>query len=223
MIDGMGIVKRRSPDGRGKVRPAWILAGLLAMAPLLSACGSASLPDAPLTLEQDGGAADYRISPLDTLQVTVWEAPEFSTTAPVRPDGRISVPMLQDVMAAGKTPAELSLDIKEHLTKFMRDALVTVTVSQFSTAPEQQVHVVGQAVKPAAIPYRQQVRVLDVMVAAGGLTKFADGNRAILVRQIGGKEKSYRVRLDDLLKGGVVSANVPLLPGDVLIIPETYF
>ncbi len=232
MNDDKGIVERRLPQGgngasvargRERTRPALMLVGLLALTPLLPACAMSSLPDAPLAVEQDGLAPDYRIGPLDTLQIVVWQSPEFSTTAPVRPDGRISLPMLQDVMAAGKTPAQLALDIKESLTTYMPDSLVTVTVSNFSGASEQQIQVVGEAIKPAAISYRQRMRVLDVMIAAGGLTKFADGNRAVLVRQFSGQERSYRVRLDDLLKDGAVSANVPMMPGDILIIPETYF
>ncbi|MBP2300852.1 XrtA/PEP-CTERM system exopolysaccharide export protein [Azospirillum picis] len=209
--------------GRRRLGPALTLAGLLALAPLLAACGSAALEEAPLTVEQGGRAPDYRIGPLDTIHVEVWQAPEFSTTAPVRPDGRISMPMLQEVVAAGKTPEELARDIKKSLTAYMPDALVTVTLSSFADASEQQVQVVGEAVKPTAIRYRQRMRMLDVMIAAGGLTKFADGNRAVLVRQFGGGERSYRVRLDDLLKDGMVKANVPILPGDIVIIPETYF
>jgi polysaccharide export outer membrane protein len=220
LTGGQGAPERR----RATVAQARMVAVLLAMGPVLTACAStAPLPDAPAMVEREELAPDYRISPLDTLQVVVWESPEFTTTAPVRPDGRISVPMLQDLMAAGKTPEELSRDIKKQLSTFMRDALVTVTVTEFAKEAEQQVHVVGEAVKAAAIPYRSGMKVLDVMVAAGGLTKFADGNRAVLVRQFGGQEKSYRVHLNDLLKGGATKANVPLLPGDILIIPESYF
>ena len=227
-IAGRGVPRRPygigpSSTGWRRLKPALTLAGLLALAPLLSACGSMALEEAPLTVEQGGLAPNYHIAPLDTVHVEVWQAPEFSTTAPVRPDGRITMPLLQEVMAAGKTPEELALDIMRSLTAYMPDPLVTVTMNNIADTSEQQVQVVGEAVKPTAIRYRQRMRMLDVMIAAGGLTKFADGNRAVLVRQFGGGERSYRVRLDDLLKEGRVKANVPILPGDIVIIPETYF
>lgn len=196
-----------------------------AIAVLVAACGpSANLPPAPGTLETSTtSATDYRIGPLDTVQVFVWNAPEFSVTVPVRPDGKISTPLIQDLQAAGKTPSELAEDIERHLVTYMRDPVVTVIVSNFSGPFSQQVRVVGEATQPRAIPYRDDMTVLDVMIEVGGLTDFAAGNRAVIVRRAGEQQQTYNVRLDDLLKDGDISANVPVMPGDVIIIPQSWF
>ena len=141
----------------------------------------------------------------------------------MRPDGRISVPLLEDVQAADKTPTELAREIEQELSAFVADPLVTVIVTDFVGPSTQQVRVVGEATEPQAIPYRGDMTLLDVMIAAGGLTDFAAGNRATLVRTADGEEQEYRVRLDDLLRDGDISANVAMRPGDVVIIPETFF
>ena len=141
----------------------------------------------------------------------------------MRPDGRISVPLLEDVQAADKTPTELAREIEQELSAFVADPLVTVIVTDFVGPSTQQVRVVGEATEPQAIPYRGDMTLLDVMIAAGGLTDFAAGNRATLVRTADGAEQEYRVRLDDLLRDGDISANVAMRPGDVVIIPETFF
>jgi len=147
----------------------------------------------------------------------------LSTTVPVRPDGRISLPLIEDLQAANKTPTELARDVEKVLAEFVQNPVVTVIVTNFVGPFDQQVRVVGEASTPQAIPYREKMTVLDVMIAVGGLTEFAAGNRAVIVRSSGKKKNSYRVRLDDLLKDGDVSANVDVLPGDVLIIPQSWF
>ena len=141
----------------------------------------------------------------------------------MRPDGRISIPLLEDVPAAGKTPTELGREIEQQLSAFVADPLVTVIVTDFVGPFTQQVRVVGEATDPQAIPFRDDMSLLDVMIAVGGLTEFAAGNRATLVRTADGKEEQYRVRLDDLVRDGDISANVAMRPGDVVIIPETFF
>ena len=176
---------------------------------------------------QDGragpGAPDYVIGPLDTVQVFVWQAPELSVAVPVRPDGRMSTPLIEDMQAAGRTPSALARAIEGALTDYVQDPVVTVMVSGFAGPPDHQIRVVGEAVEPAAIPFRADLTVLDVMIAVGGLTEFAAGNRAVLVRDTGGGPQSYGIRLDDLLKDGDIRANVPMRPGDVIIIPQSWF
>lgn len=197
--------------------PALILSGLVVFAVAACSTGEPPPPSVP------GSSGDYKIGPGDSLQVFVWQNKELSVTAPVRPDGRISLPLVSDIQAAGKTPSELSEDIEARLAKFVKDPVVTVIVSSFEGANTQQVRVVGEAAKPQAIPYRSTMSVLDAMISVGGLTQYAAGDRATLIRTIDGKQTSYRLRLDDLLKDGDMSANAPLLPGDVILIPQAYF
>lgn len=166
--------------------------------------------------------ADYVIGPLDQVQVFVWRAPDVSVTVPVRPDGKISTPLVEDMQAAGKTPTQLARDLEGALRTYIQDPVVTVIVQSFVGPFDQQVRVVGATEQPVAVPYRSRMTVLDVMVAVGGLTEFADGNNAILFRRAGGKEESIPVRLDDLLKDGDISANQPVAPGDVILIPESW-
>lgn len=176
---------------------------------------------------QSGGAAapspDYLIGPLDALEVFVWRAPELSTKVSVRPDGRISTPLVEDMVAAGKTPTQLAKDLERSLSQYVKSPQVSVIVSNFTSTFDQQVRVLGQAQKPIALPYQSGMTVLDVMVAVGGLTEFAAGNKAVLIRGKGEDRQSYRLRLDNLLRKGDISANVPVLPGDVILIPESFF
>lgn len=185
----------------------------------LGACAS-STPPAP----RQAATPDYRylIGPLDTLSIVVWRNAELSLTVPVRPDGRISTPLVEDLKAIGRSPSELARDIEKSLSKFIRDPSVTVVVTGFQGPASEQIRIVGEAAKPQAIPYRQNMTLLDVMIQVGGLTDFADGNGAVLVR---GSEsgKSYGVRLKDLIRRGDISANVDVRPGDVLIIPQSWF
>lgn len=165
----------------------------------------------------------YIIGPGDTIEMFVWGNPEVSRSVPVRPDGKISAPLVEELPAAGKTPYQLSRDIEKEMAKYIRNPLVTVIVSGFSGPFSEQVRVVGQAAQPQAIPYREKMTLLDLMIAVGGLTEFAAGNRATIVRKINGKQYQFRVRIDDLLEDGDITANVDILPGDILIVPEAFF
>jgi polysaccharide export outer membrane protein len=164
----------------------------------------------------------YLIGPLDTVSVIVWRNPELSMAGPVRPDGRISVPLVEDIQAQGRNPTDLARDIEKALSKFIRDPVVTVMVTGFQGPYSEQIRVIGEAQRPQTVPYRQNMTVLDVMVLVGGLTDFADGNAAVLVRGAEGG-KQYSVRLRDLIKRGNIAANVDVKPGDVLIIPQSWF
>ena len=168
-------------------------------------------------------AADYTIGPGDMLQVFVWRHTDLSTTVPVRPDGRISTPLVEDMPAAGKTPTQLARDIEGVLQEYIRTPTVNVIVQQFVGTFGEQIRVVGQAANPQALPYRDGMTLLDVMIAVGGLGEFAAGNRAKIIRKVDGKQTEIRVRVDDLLNDGDVSQNVPVRPGDVVIIPEARF
>ncbi|MEZ5651320.1 MAG: polysaccharide export protein [Burkholderiaceae bacterium] len=183
---------------------------------IITACSS--LPPAPRTVDSE--SYRYEIAPGDKLEITVWRNPELSAKVPVGPDGKITSPLIEDVTAAGKTPEALAREIEAGLKKYIRDPNVTVLVTEFVGNPRSQVRVVGQARKPAALPFRQGMTLLDVMIAVGGLTDFAAGNRAVLIRQSDG-DKQYSVRIQDLLRSGDVSANVQIMPGDVIMIPES--
>ncbi|MDQ3446847.1 MAG: polysaccharide export protein [Pseudomonadota bacterium] len=193
---------------------------VLILTALLSACANTRYPPAPAT----AASPDYRyvIGPLDTVNVVVWRNPELSGTVQVRPDGRISTPLVEDLQALGRNPIELARDLEKALAKYIRDPQVTVMVTNFAGSSSEQIRIVGEAAKPQAIPYRQNMTVLDVMILVGGLTDFADGNRAVLVRGAE-KGKQYSVRLADLVRRGDISANVDVRPGDVLIIPQSWF
>ncbi len=168
--------------------------------------------------------SEYVIGPGDVLSIFVYEAPPLSVTdLPVRPDGRISVPLVPDVLAAGKTPSQLGTEISGKLKKFVNDPNVTVMVRSFQGPADRQVRVIGEATDPQAIPYRENMSVLDVMIATKGLTKFAAGNRAVILRHVGLKEQRIPVHLSDLIKDGDISQNVMMHPGDTLIIPQSYF
>ena len=182
--------------------------------------GCSSQPPAP----EKTASPDYNyvIGPLDGLQIIVWRNPDLSTTVPVRPDGKVSVPLVEDVSAIGKTPTQLARDIEKAMSKFIRDPVVTVLVTQFNGPYGEQIRVVGEAARPQALPYRQRMTLLDVMIAVGGLTDFADGNNASVLRTAEGG-RQYRVRLKDLVRRGDVSANVEMRPGDVVIIPQSWF
>lgn len=202
----------------GVARPAAVLFAALCVV-FLAGCAS-HLPPPPAVPEN---TTAYRIGPGDQLSIFVWQNRELTTSVPVRPDGKISLPLINDMVAAGKTPTELSADIQDQLKKYVNNPLVTVIVNSFVGAYSQQVRVVGEATRPQSLPYRDRMSVLDAMIAVGGLTPLASGDRATLVRTVNGKETSYGLRLDDLLKDGDMSANAPLAPGDVIIIPQSYF
>lgn len=171
-----------------------------------------------------GSNFDYTLAPGDRINIFVWRNPEVSTTdIPVRPDGRISSPLVEDLMASGKTPTQLANNIEEILSKYIKDPFVTVTVVDFVGGFQQQIRVVGEAATPQALPYRANMTLLDVMITVGGLTEFAAGNKAKIVRNEDGRQSELNVRINDLLKGGDISANVPVHPGDIIVIPESFF
>jgi polysaccharide export outer membrane protein len=190
---------------------------------LVSLCSLAIGPAAAQPAAPSADTSKYIIGPGDNLQISVWHNPELSTSVPVRPDGRISTPLVTDVVAAGRTPEELGHDIEARLKKYVSDPLVTVIVSSFVGPYSQQVRIVGEATTPKSLPYLAHMSVLDAMIAVGGLTPYASGNRAKLVRKVNGKETETTLRLSDLLKSGDLSANTELQPGDIIIIPQSFF
>ncbi len=201
-------------------------AALLPM--LLTGCGGGSrpeLPSASFVTQKEGPGEEYVIGPLDQLQVFVWRNPELSAKVQVRPDGRITTPLISDMPAVGKTPTMLADDMKIALGEYIKDPIVSVIVENFSGTFSQQVRIVGATEKPASLPYRANMTLLDAMIAVGGLSEYASGNRAKLIRfdKETGSQRDYTLRLSDLLKKGESKANVLLMPGDVIIIPESMF
>jgi polysaccharide export outer membrane protein len=188
---------------------------------LLTACSSTGkFPPAPAKVE--GKDYSYIIGPGDSLNIVVWRNPELSMSVPVRPDGKIAAPLVDELMAQGKNSVELARDVEKVLGKYVRDPIVTVMVSGFVGPYDQQIRIVGEAARPQALPFKNDMSLLDVMIAVGGLTDFADGNGASILRT-GEGNKQYSVRIKDLLKRGDVSANVQMRPGDILIIPQSFF
>ena len=188
---------------------------------LLAACASSGkFPPAPAS----AGAQSYSyiIGPGDNINIIVWRNPELSMSVPVRPDGKISTPLIDELTAQGKNSVEIARDIEKQLGKYVRDPVVTVIVTSFVGPYDQQIRVVGEAAKPQVLPFKQNMTLLDVMIAVGGLTDFAAGNDATILRT-GDGGKQYSVRLKDLIKRGDISANVEMKPGDILIIPQSLF
>lgn len=207
---------------RDQLRTMTGMALLAVVSVLASACGGGTTVTQaapPMPAEQ----SEYRIGPGDTLQVFVWNHQELSVTVPVRPDGMISTPLIENMRADGKTPSQLARDMEKALSEYVRSPTVNVIVTNFVGAYGDQIRVVGQAQTPQSLPYRANMTVLDVMIAVGGLAEFAAGNRAYIIRREGDKELKIPVKLNSLLNGGEISANVPMRPGDVLIIPESRF
>ena len=166
---------------------------------------------------------DYIIGAGDTIEIFVWRNPELSSGVTVRPDGKITTPLVEDVPASGKTPTQLARDMEKELSVYVKNPVVTVMVGGFVGPYEEQIRVVGQASNPQALPYRDQMTLLDLIIAVGGLTEFADGNKSIIVRVIDGEWQQFGVRIDDLVNGADISANTYMLPGDILIVPESWF
>ena len=198
---------------------------LLIILSILAGCGTTSSVDENALAQSQSASAqsEYLIGPGDTLQVYVWRNPDISVTVPVRPDGFISTPLVEDIKAINKTPSQLARDIEKRLSKYIRDPVVTVIVTNFVGTYNKQVRVIGEAAKPQALPYRENMTLLDVMIAVGGLTDFASGNSAKLIRKIGSKTIEIPVRLKDLLQDGDISANKRVHPGDILLIPQSIF
>ena len=196
------------------------LATIVIAAALVSGCATTEYPPAPAT----AASPDYNwiIGPGDSINIVVWRNPELSASVPVRPDGKLATPLVEDLPAIGKDPTTLARDIEKALSKYIRDPVVTVIVTGFVGPYSEQIRVVGEAAKPQVLPYKQKMTVLDVMIAVGGLTDFADGNKATILRASEGN-KQYSVRLKDLVKRGDITANAEMKPGDVLIIPQSLF
>ena len=199
------------------------LATAFVVAIALSGCsvlGGSTHPPAPAS----AGLTDYSyiVGPGDNLNVTVWRNPELSMSVPVRPDGKISAPLIDELVVQGKNSVEIARDIERQLAKYVRDPIVTVIVTGFVGPYSEQIRVVGEAAKPQFLAFKQKMTLLDVMIAVGGLTDFASGNSATILRTSEGN-KLYAVRLKDLIQRGDVSANVEMRPGDILIIPQSLF
>jgi len=198
--------------------------GALLTAAMLSmgGCGGApELPPAPPASSLPSG--EYRIGPGDSLNIFVWRNPELTVTVPVRPDGRVSIPLVEDVVAINKTPTELAREYEQRLGRYIREPLVTVIVTNFVGPFPEQVRIVGEAAQPRSLPYRADMTVLDAMIAVGGLTRYAAGNDSVIVRNVSGTQTTYTVHLRDLLRDGDISSNVALQPGDILIISQRLF
>ena len=165
----------------------------------------------------------YLIGPGDSFSIFVWRNPEVSSTVVVRPDGMITTTLIEDLPVTGKTPTQVAREIEKALSRFIKDPMVTVMMTGFVGPYSEQIRVVGEAAKPQALPYRQRMTLLDVMIMVGGLTTYASGNHATIVRMVDGKQRQFTVHIDDLIKDGDITANVDMLPGDTLIIPESWF
>jgi polysaccharide export outer membrane protein len=194
---------------------------LLAVAAMVGCSSTPTYPPAPAQT----GSYDwnYLIGPGDTVNVFVWRNPEVSGSFPVRPDGKMTMNLIEDLQASGKTPTQLARDIEKSLSKYIQEPIATVIVGGGIGPFDQQLRVVGEAAKPQALNYREKMSLIDLMIAVGGLTDFAAGNKAYILRTQDGKQERLGVRLEDLLKGGDVSANVDMRPGDVLVVPESLF
>ena len=212
------IMTRKPLAGHG-ARFALRAAAVLAAAAIMG-CATNPYPPAP----QIAASPDYlyKIGPGDSVNINVWRNPEISASVPVRPDGKLTAPLIEDLPAMGKDPTPLARDIEKALSKYIRDPVVSVIVGNFVGPYPEQIRVLGEASKPQALSYRQGMTLLDLMIAVGGLTDFADGNKASIMRTSEGG-KQYSVRLKDLVKRGDISANVDVKPGDILLIPQSWF
>ena len=192
---------------------------------MIAACSQhPTLPTATGTEAANVAKSEYLVGPGDNLNVFVWRNPELSITIPVRPDGRISIPLVDDTVAAGKTPTQLARDLEVKLRPFVKDPIVTVIPMSFVGVFTEQIRIIGEAAQPHAVPYRENMTLLDVMIEVGGLTKYAAGNQAVIVRTAAnGEMKTFGVHLDDLIRDGDIQANVYMQPGDILTIPQSYF
>jgi polysaccharide biosynthesis/export protein len=192
----------------------------------LSACSSLeTLPPSTDLNAQKAPQTDYRIGSDDSLQIFVWRNPDLSTSVSVRPDGKITIPLIEDLPATGKTPTQLARDIEKKLGTYIQEPIVTVMMTGFVGPLPDRIRVVGEATQPQSMPYRSTMTLLDVMISVGGITDFAAGNRATITRNSadGKQQKQYRIRLDDLLRDGDMTANVHIMPGDIIIVPEAWF
>jgi len=201
-----------------------ILSGVLFATTVVSLAGCGGAPELPPAPPASSlPSAEYRIGPGDSLNIFVWRNPELTVTVPVRPDGRVSIPLVEDVVAIGKTPTTLAREYEQRLGKYIREPLVTVIVTGFVGPIPDQVRIIGEAAQPRSLPYRADMTVLDAMIAVGGLTRYAAGNDSIIIRTANGVQTTYAVHLRDLIRDGDITSNVALQPGDILIIPQRLF
>lgn len=199
-----------------------VMAKLLLATAAIACAGCATAQDLPAAAPESSSSDEYIIGPGDTLQVYVWRNEDLTTTVPVRPDGKISTPLVEDMVAVGKTPSQLARDIETVLAEYIRQPKVNIIVNT-AVSTFSQVKVIGQVTTPQAIPFREGMTVMDAVLAVGGLGTYAAGNRAKLVRVEGGRQTEIRVRLSDLVNKGDLSQNLPLRPGDVIVVPESRF
>jgi polysaccharide biosynthesis/export protein len=202
-------------------RRLFCAASVVALVIFAGCHGAPPLPPAPPASALPSSM--YIIGPGDTLNIFVWRNPELSISVPVRPDGRLSLPLVEDVVAIGKTPTQLARELEGRLGKYIKEPVVTVIATGFVGPFTEQIRVIGEAATPRAIPYRTDMTVLDAMIVVGGLTRYAAGNDSVIVRTTGRKQYTYAVHLDSLIRDGDVSSNVALQPGDILIIPQRLF
>jgi polysaccharide export outer membrane protein len=202
-------------------KPIARAAAVLAVAAMAGCSSTPTYP--PASARAVGNDWNYLVGPGDSVNVFVWRNPEVSGTFPVRPDGKMTMNLVEDLPASGKTPSQLARDIEKALAKYIQEPIVTVIVAGGTGPFDQQIRVVGEAAKPQALNYRERMSLVDLMIEVGGLTDFAAGNKAYILRTVKGKQQRVGVRLDDLVKGGDISANVDMRPGDVLVVPESLF
>jgi polysaccharide export outer membrane protein len=205
-----------------KIRKRIARAGVVLAVAVTAGCSSTPTYR-PAPAQPGSDAWNYLVGPGDSVQVFVWRNPEVSGTFPVRPDGKMTMNLVEDLPASGKTPSQLARDIEKALAKYIQEPIVTVIVGGGIGPFDQQIRVVGEATQPQALNYREKMSLIDLMISVGGLTDFADGNKAYILRTADGKQERLGVRLEDLLRGGDISANVDMRPGDVLVVPESLF
>ncbi len=204
------------------IQNRWAKKILLSLSMIVGIAGCQELPSPPeLTEEEILNAPEYIIAPLDRVQIFVWRAPDLSVTVPVRPDGRITMPLIEDLQAAGKTPTTLARDIEEAIRPYVQEPKASVVVEGFANQAGQMIKVIGEVARPVTMHYQVHMSVLDVMAEAQGLGEYADGNGAKLIRKIDGQEQTYRLRLKDLLTDGEMSANAKVRPGDLIVVPKS--
>lgn len=201
------------------------IVALILLTQLVISCSSPTLPSATIHSSNTVDITSYKylIGAGDVLNIFVWRNPEVSGTFVVRPDGMITTSLVEDIQVSGKTPTELARSIEKILATYLRDPIVTVTVNNFVGPFSEQIRVIGEAAHPQSINYTQDMTLLDVMIRVGGLTEFSDGNDAVLVRIENGEQKQYNIYIKDLIKDGEIKANIDMLPGDIIIIPEAWF
>lgn len=200
----------------------WYSGFLLVILSLAACSGSLPRPDSAMSVSASE-TGEYLIGPGDTLKVFVWGQPDLSVTVPVRPDGRVSTPLIDDLVAVGKTPTQLAVEMQAILSEYLRSPKVNVIVQDFVGTFGSQIRVLGEVTEPGTVPFRERMTLLDVMMEVGGLTRFAAGNRGRLVRVVDGASKEFRVRVDDLVNKGRIEENILMQPGDIVIIPEAIF